>query len=97
MSDLLSRRRALQLLAAATASGLAGSSLADQLKFYNQLGPAKGGPRRGMSMPEVANQFGEPTKRTGPIGDPPITVWHYPTFKVYFEHDHVIHAVAKRG
>ena len=26
---------------------------------------------------------------------PPITRWDYPSFSVYFEHDKVIHAVAK--
>ena len=27
---------------------------------------------------------------------PPITRWDYPAFSVYFEHDRVIHAVARR-
>jgi hypothetical protein len=30
------------------------------------------------------------------VGQPPITRWVFPTFVVYFEYQHVIHAVATR-
>jgi hypothetical protein len=29
------------------------------------------------------------------VEQPPITRWDYPAFSVYFEHDRVIHAVAR--
>lgn len=51
-------------------------------------------PARGTSMRAVQAKFGEPAGRSGPVGSPPITRWDYPGFSVFFEHDHVIHAVA---
>ena len=55
------------------------------------------GPARGMSMAQVESRFGEPSQRVGAVGEPPISRWVYPQFVVYFEHSHVIHAVARRG
>jgi hypothetical protein len=54
------------------------------------------GPARGLSMAQVERAFGEPSQRYAAVGEPPITRWVYPQFVVYFEHSHVIHAVAKR-
>jgi hypothetical protein len=51
-------------------------------------------PQRGRTMDEVENRFGPPDTRQLPVGDPPITRWIYPDFKVYFEHQYVIHSVA---
>jgi hypothetical protein len=53
-------------------------------------------PARGMSMARVESQYGSPTDRFAPVGEPPIARWEYPGFTVYFEYDHVIHAVARR-
>ena len=53
-------------------------------------------PSRGMSMASVEARYGAPTGRVAAIGDPPITRWEYPTFIVYFEYDHVIHAAVRR-
>ena len=50
-------------------------------------------PARGLSQASVKQQFGEPVSQTGPVGEPPISTWEYPNFKVYFEHDHVVHTV----
>ena len=50
-------------------------------------------PARGMSMQRVESAFGSPSNRHAAIGEPPITRWDYPGFVVYFEYDHVIHAV----
>ena len=50
-------------------------------------------PRRGVSMDDVLNQFGEPDDRFGPIGEPPITEWVYGSFRVYFEHEIVLHSI----
>ncbi|HEX9206600.1 MAG TPA: hypothetical protein VF851_00055 [Steroidobacteraceae bacterium] len=50
-------------------------------------------PTRGMSKAQVEKKFGEPTQRVAAVGQPPISSWVYPAFTVYFEYDHVIHAV----
>ena len=60
------------------------------------LGPAADGPRRGSTMAEVEATIGAPQSTSGPVGDPPITVWHYPNFTVYFEYDKVLHSVEQR-
>ena len=57
---------------------------------------AMSAPKRGMSMASVESTFGPPSSRRAAIGDPPITRWVYVDFIVYFEYDHVIHAVARR-
>ena len=51
-------------------------------------------PRRGSLMSSVEARFGAPRSRHDAVGNPPITRWDYDGFSVYFEHQHVIHAVA---
>lgn len=51
-------------------------------------------PARGTSMAQVEARFGSPATRHAAVGTPPITRWDYPGFSVYFEHQHVVHAVA---
>jgi hypothetical protein len=50
-------------------------------------------PGRGMTKEMVEEKFGSPTERVEAVGEPPITRWVYGNFTVYFEYDHVIHAV----
>lgn len=50
-------------------------------------------PARGISKRTVEAQFGAPTERHAAIGTPPITRWDYGSFSVFFEYDHVVHAV----
>lgn len=52
-------------------------------------------PRTGTTMAAVEAAYGQPISKSGPTGEPPISSWEYADFVVYFEHDHVIHAVAK--
>ena len=52
-------------------------------------------PASGLTKAEVEARFGAPTRMIAAIGDPPISRWEYPTFTVYFEHERVIHAVAR--
>lgn len=57
-------------------------------------------PKPGMSMTAVESTYGSPAQRHSAVGGnaaqhPPITRWDYPSFSVYFEHDKVIHAVAR--
>ncbi len=53
-------------------------------------------PTRGMSMTQVSAQFGQPTQKHNPVGQPPITRWIYPDFVVFFEYSTVIHSVVPR-
>jgi hypothetical protein len=50
-------------------------------------------PARGMTMAQVASKFGDPVSKVPAVGNPPISRWEYSGFVVYFERDHVIHAV----
>jgi hypothetical protein len=50
-------------------------------------------PHRGASTAAVTRGYGEPAKRGAAVGEPPISRWEYPGFAVYFEYDHVVHAV----
>ena len=51
-------------------------------------------PARGASMQAVEAKFGAPAQRHAAVGKPPITRWDYPGFAVFFEYEHVVHAVA---
>jgi hypothetical protein len=51
-------------------------------------------PIRGRSMESVRADFGTPSSQQAAVGEPPISRWDYPGFSVYFEHQHVVHAVA---
>jgi hypothetical protein len=53
-------------------------------------------PARGETKARVEQRYGEPTRMVAAVGDPPISRWEYPGFIVYFEFDHVIHAVPRR-
>ena len=53
-------------------------------------------PRRGSSQASVTARYGEPRQRLAAVGQPPITRWVYDAFTVYFEGDHVIHAVINK-
>lgn len=53
-------------------------------------------PRNGESMLKVEQRFGSPDNTQGPVGDPAITRWDYPSFSVYFEHNRVITSVVHR-
>jgi hypothetical protein len=57
---------------------------------------AQSTPARGQTMGQVERQYGAPTERFPAVGQPPITRWVYPSMVVYFEYDHVVHAVALR-
>lgn len=54
-------------------------------------------PKRGSLMTHVRKKFGEPKSVSGPVGEPPITTWRYDKMTVYFEHEHVVHAVVHRS
>lgn len=91
----MAKKRAFALLAASLLA-LPAVINADTLTLGPALGPASDGPPRGVTMVEVERLLGPPQTKTEPVGDPPITVWHYPKFNVYFEFDRVLHSVEQR-
>jgi hypothetical protein len=54
-------------------------------------------PQRSITMNQVISEFGEPILKKGPIGEPPITVWKYDNFSVYFEKSWVINSVINKS
>ena len=50
-------------------------------------------PGRGMTKDQVEERFGSPPEKVESVGEPPISRWVYSSFTVYFEYDHVVHAV----
>lgn len=52
-------------------------------------------PVRGMHMGQVELMYGKPLSVRPPVGEPPITVWEYASYSVYFEYSYVIQSVAK--
>lgn len=77
------------VLGLATGPAIADTPLADSVKSE----AAVDRPHRGMTMDGVLKKYGEPTLRSGPVGEPPISTWDYGKFVVYFEKQYVIHAV----
>ncbi len=53
-------------------------------------------PLRGASADAVLEKYGEPEIRNEPVGDPPIAIWEYLDFAIYFERKLVITSVAAR-
>jgi len=77
--------------------GVAAQVRADTVVIDDQVQLRESGvekPTRGASMKAVEARFGAPAARHEAVGKPPITRWDYAGFSVYFEYDHVIHAVA---
>ncbi|MEH6356196.1 MAG: hypothetical protein V7760_09255 [Marinobacter sp.] len=52
-------------------------------------------PQTGMTAESVRKRWGSPDITRGPVGQPPISQWHYLAFVVYFEGERVIHATIK--
>jgi hypothetical protein len=88
------------LILIALAGGVLGIANADTLQMGDSEAAAgfdaAGKPSRGMTQARVESNFGTPSSRQSPVGDPPITRWDYAEFAVFFEYDRVIHAVSKR-
>jgi hypothetical protein len=90
---------ALALLVLAAPCAYADTLLIDGIDVDKQTNDSR--PRAGLSMTAVESTYGAPSQRHAPVGgsvaeQPPITRWDYPSFSVYFEHDRVIHSVARR-
>jgi hypothetical protein len=83
------------LWSAIAALAVCGAPSAETLNTPNTPEGAGERPSRGMSMERVEATYGAPSNRVSAVGDPPITRWEYPGFVVYFEHQLVIHSVAR--
>lgn len=75
--------------------GLSTSAAAETLNMPADTSEAMQVPTRGMSMAAVERRFGSPQAKLAPVGEPPISRWIYRDYKVFFEHQHVIHTVKK--
>ena len=89
----------LALLVLGVSAAHADTLLLDGIDMARQSANTR--PKAGMSMTAVEATYGAPAQRHPAVGGavvqhPPITRWDYPSFSVYFEHDRVIHAVARR-
>lgn len=51
------------------------------------------GPARGQSKKQVTNAYGQPIKKSLPVGKPSITRWYYRDFTVFFQDRFVIQSV----
>jgi hypothetical protein len=50
-------------------------------------------PKRGLSMNQVRQRYGQPTSEYPQIGEPPITRWDYGNYSVFFEYQYVLTSV----
>ena len=79
---------------ASVAVARADTLLIEGLDSANASAAERPGP--GLTMSAVESRWGNPTGRQDAVGKPPIARWEYPDFVVYFEYDHVIHAVRRK-
>jgi hypothetical protein len=86
------------MFAAALTLALAGPASADKLLIDGIDKQAANGemPSAGITKDRVMAGWGDPASKMAAVGEPPISRWIYGDFVVYFEYDHVIHAVVKR-
>ena len=89
--------RRMIVLTALLGLGMTGPLIIAPAVSAQTIAQSERGPTGGMSMEQVEIQYGEPTRRYDPVGDPPITRWEYADFVVYFEYQLVIHSVARKS
>jgi hypothetical protein len=89
-------KQAIAALSLTTALLVGSIASAETLEMTDAPGTRDAVVSRGLSMHQVEQRYGEPSRRIGAVGDPPISRWIYPEFVVYFEGQFVIHAVGTR-
>lgn len=52
-------------------------------------------PSKGLTAQAVETKFGAPLQKSAAVGQPPISQWEYPEYRVFFESDRVLHTVLK--
>ena len=92
-------RLAASLLAAALGSAPLTSAWADELVIpVGHQGADKASlprPVAGQTAAAVEQKFGAPLNKSAAVGNPPISQWEYPEYRVFFEGDRVLHSVLK--
>lgn len=92
-----------KLIFAIVVLSIGGAALADELAMPSHDRQDSGSlaslPQKGQTMQAVTRQFGAPQLKHPAVGGetprhPPITRWDYADFSVFFEHAHVVDAVA---
>ena len=82
-------------LTVGSAAARADTLLIDGIAVDQQSATSR--PKSGMIDGERRSRpTARPRQKHGAVGEPPITRWDYPGFSVYFEHETVIHSVARR-
>lgn len=87
------RRTAVAALWLLAAAGAGAEVIRIPLGAQGSAVEAEGLPARGDSAESVLARHGEPSTRTQPVGEPPISRWDYPGFSVFFERGQVLHSV----
>ena len=90
-STMLRKAMTLLLAVMLTSVAAADTLIVDGISPDNPYQPG-----RGATKADVLAELGEPVNRVIAVGEPPISSWEYDGFVVYFEHDYVLHSVAKR-
>ncbi|MBV1872851.1 MAG: hypothetical protein KUG83_09920 [Gammaproteobacteria bacterium] len=54
-------------------------------------------PRSGVSKQFVEREFGAPKSSEKAVGEPPISIWHYGRYSVYFENNTAIRSVMHKN
>jgi len=93
MANTFAKTLLVSLFALGSAATLADTLLIDGIAVDQQSASSR--PKAGTSMANVEATYGTPSEKHGAVGEPPITRWDYPGFSVYFEHETVIHSVAR--
>lgn len=100
MNKLMSAAMAASLAMTALGTGFLPQAKAEQVKvplMSQGDRESRALPDTGQTRKTVRQRFGDPVSTSGPVGDPPISQWHYDDFVVYFEYNHVIHTVARHA
>ena len=75
------------------ALGITTLGFADTTVIIEEATEVRTLPSAGNSMQQVQSKFGQPAEKQPSIGNPPITIWRYADFNVYFERQRVLHSV----
>jgi hypothetical protein len=94
MKRTLIKTIGLQALILPLLLGFSSDALSVEDRSFISIEKERGLPMRGQSSASVRERFGEPQSTRAPVGNPPISSWHYQDYKVYFEYDLVITTVA---
>jgi outer membrane protein assembly factor BamE (lipoprotein component of BamABCDE complex) len=96
LKEFIMRTQPFAISVAVLSLVLSASANADVIKLPDrapQVISLENSPTRGMTKQQVEAQFGSPSLKVGPTGNPPIYRWDYAAYSVFFENNHVLHSV----